>query len=96
MRHWSNLRNFVSKEDEVSEGSESDSEEVSTRGSKKYGKLNSKTSKVEVATCWNLSCSNSTVDKGYFGDPHLREIIFCDPNPDGSFYITDIPVLASD
>ena len=30
------------------------------------------------------------------GDPHLREIIFCDPNPDGSFYITDIPVLASD
>ena len=30
------------------------------------------------------------------GDPHLREIIFCDPNPDGSFYITDTPVLASD
>ena len=30
------------------------------------------------------------------GDPHLREIIFCDPMPDGSFYITDTPVLASD
>ena len=58
--------------------------------------LNSKTNKVEVATCWNLSCSNSTVDKGYFGDPHLREIIFCDPNNDETFYITDTPVLASD
>ncbi len=27
---------------------------------------------------------------------HLREIIFCDPNNDGTFYITDTPVLASD
>ena len=30
------------------------------------------------------------------GDPHLREIIFCDPVTDETFYITDTPVLASD
>ena len=30
------------------------------------------------------------------GDPHLREIIFCDPVTDETFYITETPVLASD